>query len=63
MKKILILICLFGVTNIFAQSAKNDAVFNAMQEEMKRRENSRNNIHQLNLISSIFNAFFFINSK
>ena len=36
MKRFLILICLFATVNIFAQDAKTDAIFNAMQQEMKR---------------------------
>lgn len=36
MKRFLILICLFAAVNVFAQDAKTDAIFNAMQQEMKR---------------------------
>lgn len=36
MKRFLILISLFAAVNVFAQDAKTDAVFNAMEREMKR---------------------------
>ncbi len=36
MKRFLIIICLFFAANVFAQEAKTDAIFNAMDQEMKR---------------------------
>ena len=36
MKRFLILISLFAAANVFAQEAKTDAIFNAMEQEMKR---------------------------
>ena len=36
MKRFLILICIFSATNIFAQNVTTSAIFDAMQQEMKR---------------------------
>ncbi len=36
MKRFSIIICLFTATNVFAQTIKNDVVFNAMEQEMQR---------------------------
>lgn len=36
MKRFLIIICLFATVNVFAQTIKNEVVFEAMEQEMKR---------------------------